>query len=230
LDGNDPFGNGTQPASGTIFKDTLYWVDKAKTNDYSVRPFNNPVYNITNGYGSMLLNSPALFYIFTQYYEGGGYSPSIQLYNPFSIFIVAKITSKSGRLYSDSSEKSGYYPNDNDTAKIDISGGTVDAQKNPSPVTLNIAHIHSITVGPFNNTVNVTMDGSGSPYITSNVENINFTNLFIGQDMSGNMYEFIIYDFLVNTFQKQQIEGYLAWKWGLVNQLPSSHAYAKFAP
>ena len=44
--------------------------------------------------------------------------------------------------------------------------------------------------------------------------------------------EFILYDTFLTTAQRQQIEGYLAWKWGLQGSLPSTHPYkaAPFTP
>jgi hypothetical protein len=42
--------------------------------------------------------------------------------------------------------------------------------------------------------------------------------------------ELIHFNSAITTQQRQQVEGYLAWKWGLQSSLPSTHAYAKFAP
>lgn len=42
--------------------------------------------------------------------------------------------------------------------------------------------------------------------------------------------EFIIFNIALTTSQRQQVEGYLAWKWGLQSSLQSTHPYAKFAP
>ena len=47
---------------------------------------------------------------------------------------------------------------------------------------------------------------------------------------SGTIYEFMIFNAALTTDQAQQVEGYLAWKWGLQSSLPSTHAYAKFSP
>jgi len=47
---------------------------------------------------------------------------------------------------------------------------------------------------------------------------------------SGTMYEFMIFNAALTIPQAQQVEGYLAWKWGLQSSLPSTHAYAKFSP
>ena len=42
---------------------------------------------------------------------------------------------------------------------------------------------------------------------------------------NGHMCEFLIYNTAVSTSQRQQVEGYLAWKWGLQDSLPASHPY-----
>ena len=42
--------------------------------------------------------------------------------------------------------------------------------------------------------------------------------------------EIILFNSALTTPQRQQVEGYLAWKWGLQSSLPSTHAYAKFSP
>jgi hypothetical protein len=46
----------------------------------------------------------------------------------------------------------------------------------------------------------------------------------------GTIYETVVFNNALSTAQRQQVEGYLAWKWGLQSNLPSTHAYAKFAP
>lgn len=42
--------------------------------------------------------------------------------------------------------------------------------------------------------------------------------------------EFLHFNDTLNTFQRQQIEGYLAWKWGIQSTLPSGHPYIKNPP
>lgn len=41
--------------------------------------------------------------------------------------------------------------------------------------------------------------------------------------------ELIIYSNALNNFARQQVEGYLAWKWGLTSLLPSTHPYKSVA-
>ena len=42
--------------------------------------------------------------------------------------------------------------------------------------------------------------------------------------------EIIIYHGYLNPSQRQRVEGYLAWKWRLLNTLPATHPYYKFRP
>jgi len=44
------------------------------------------------------------------------------------------------------------------------------------------------------------------------------------------LYEIIQYDGPITTAQRQQVEGYLAWKWGLPKSLPTTHPYYNFPP
>lgn len=57
-----------------------------------------------------------------------------------------------------------------------------------------------------------------------------------GYPISGSYYgniavlEAIAFYEAVSTATRQNVEGYLAWKWGLASSLPSSHPYKLFAP
>ena len=44
------------------------------------------------------------------------------------------------------------------------------------------------------------------------------------------MFEMIIFNTVLTTAQRQQVEGYLAWKWGTQASLPGGHLYASAAP
>jgi hypothetical protein len=43
-------------------------------------------------------------------------------------------------------------------------------------------------------------------------------------------YEVLVYNTALPTFARQQVEGYLAWKWGLQGNLPPNHPYKLFPP
>lgn len=47
---------------------------------------------------------------------------------------------------------------------------------------------------------------------------------------SSQVAEILIYNDFLNTAQNQKLEGYLAWKWGLVNNLPGNHPYRTQPP
>jgi len=46
----------------------------------------------------------------------------------------------------------------------------------------------------------------------------------------GDLAEVIIFTSALSTYQHKQVEGYLAWKWGLQAQLPATHPYYKSRP
>jgi hypothetical protein len=47
---------------------------------------------------------------------------------------------------------------------------------------------------------------------------------------NASLYEIIVYNSDVTNNQRQQVEGYLAWKWGLRSSLPTTHPYYNFPP
>ena len=48
--------------------------------------------------------------------------------------------------------------------------------------------------------------------------------------VNASLYEIIVYNSDLTNNQRQQVEGYLAWKWGLQGNLPSDHPYKNAAP
>jgi hypothetical protein len=91
-------------------------------------------------------------------------------------------------------------------------------------------------VGSGSPSYNVTLWGNGTSNVTFTGSSTNPTSvsmgLYIGAQSGfiGNIYEIIIFDTAFTTAQRQQTEGYLAWKWGLQALLPQSHAYASSSP
>ena len=51
-----------------------------------------------------------------------------------------------------------------------------------------------------------------------------------GQTTTTYLGEIILFSRVINTSERQQLEGYLAWKWGLQPSLPTTHPYYKFRP
>jgi hypothetical protein len=89
----------------------------------------------------------------------------------------------------------------------------------PEKLYANGSLVHSGTTGPYANATN----GYRIGWLT-NGDNTN--NYYF----DGNIAEFLIFNTFVTDFQRQQVEGYLAWKWGLQTQLPGNHPYKLFPP
>ena len=88
--------------------------------------------------------------------------------------------------------------------------------------------------------VNPTSGSNATPYVNGTAQNTKVgtmasaTGLFIseggGQSWDGPVAEIIIVNSGVSTTVRQQIEGYLAWKWGLEGNLPNDHPYKNSPP
>ena len=72
-----------------------------------------------------------------------------------------------------------------------------------------------IVYGPINNQSNVT---------------IGVSTYLINRFWAADMGEILVYNASFTNFQRQQIEGYLAWKWGLQAGLPASHPFKNAPP
>jgi hypothetical protein len=68
--------------------------------------------------------------------------------------------------------------------------------------------------------------GSG----TNLVLNIGWSGYNASDGYNGMMSEVLLYTTPLTTVQRQQVEGYLAWKWGLVGSLPANHPFRLFPP
>jgi hypothetical protein len=79
--------------------------------------------------------------------------------------------------------------------------------------------------------------GNGTDYgsVTTPGSTLNYTNYYIGTCSGGpawlgNIGEILVFNSVLTTSQRQQIEGYLAHKWGMSASLPATHPYKKFPP
>jgi hypothetical protein len=57
-----------------------------------------------------------------------------------------------------------------------------------------------------------------------------FLGLSLESSWNGHLAELLIFSAVHSTNQRQQVEGYLAWKWGLLNNLPTNHPYRLIKP
>jgi hypothetical protein len=98
-----------------------------------------------------------------------------------------------------------------------------------------------ITTPPSIVIISVIITSSGNMYVNGSQTNNNFSKgglslndgtldwTLSGGAFLGNIGEVITYPSGLSNSNRQQIEGYLSWKWGLQTQLPSSHPF-RYAP
>lgn len=85
--------------------------------------------------------------------------------------------------------------------------------------------LNTATSGPtltIQNVTNATNNTIGSWRPDGRIQNSGVTNFFFG--------ELIYHNVALTNQQRQSIEGYLAWKWGLQANLPSTHPFKLFPP
>ena len=232
-DGKDPLGNGVAPANGTSISS---WNDKSGYNNNAtqVTPGNQPTYN-SSGYLSF--NGTTNFLNFN--------NPGLAVSNTlFSIFIVEQRQSANASqflLRGPSSQLNsmlhiGYYiyPNSFVFAFYANDLGYINATDIPAYVPGNEPfRIWSFIYGSAGR--RMYLNGKLLTSDTNNVNLISWNNGNIGGGFTGTFYtgninEILFYKPFIDGYQRQQVEGYLAWKWGLQASLPASHPFYNAPP
>jgi hypothetical protein len=221
LDAADVNGNGTSVANGAAVST---WVDKSGNGR-----------NATAGANATFSNS-GLYFNGTSYLDTTYTAlPTIE-----SIFIVYNLSSSPG-YYTNligPSASGGRAISLSDAAPYFLTwdrwGSAVfGAGASVSGITFNT---RTLTTGLYNGTGSISLNGSnqssgsaGSFSGSGTVTRIGRGPLTAG-GIIGFLFEVIIFNTFVSTSQRQQIEGYLAWKWGLQGLLPSSHPFKTYRP
>ena len=231
LDGADPFGNGTIPAQSTLMSN---WVDKSGFQDNATQTVlgNRPNYN-TNGF--MNFNGSNAFFNLTDI--------SFVVNSSFSGFIVEQ-RQVSGQNYimnglttnlANQNLHIGY--RNNTVLTFAFWGNDIDASSIPAFTTLATEpfRIWSLIYTGTQRTIFLNGTSVASQALTINLINtpsgrIGNNNFATPAFYSGNIREIIYTKPSIDGFQRQQTEGYLAWKWGLQANLPASHPFRNAPP
>ena len=81
----------------------------------------------------------------------------------------------------------------------------------------------SNTIAVSYNSGNVVYGDNGSSIVIgSRADKVTRASIYV--------YEIVLYNTALTTTERQQVEGYLAWKWGLQSNLPAGHAYKLAKP
>ena len=168
--------------------------------------------------------------------------------NTFTQFIVAKATNNSITIgLSDVEFGTNYlnqynwiYTLNGPLVIVNKTLGIVDIQYWPSPVPVantwvilcigfNLGTV--LTHYTLNGTSRLAYTGSGSSVSAgSNTGYFTINGLSYLSDGEKYIGEILHYNRSLSVNERQQVEGYLAWKWGIQSSLPTTHPYTKSSP
>jgi hypothetical protein len=219
LDAADPNGNGALPAIGTNIST---WVDKSGSGN-----------NATSAGSSVpTYNSRAVAFNGSGYYNTN-YSAALASESFFMVYRWSTITADAVLIAGTQVNQRIFYVSPSISRWLYFGGIAAWGRYGTDALTTNITYLASFTwnfasLSPFIylngstvslSSVNSPAGFSGTP-VTSQ----------IGSGINGSVYEVIGFNVTLTTAQRQQVEGYLAWKWGLQGSLPAGHPYKLWPP
>jgi hypothetical protein len=147
-----------------------------------------------------------------------GYNSAFAQTTPFTVFFVSHQTQPSAYGYiMDSQSGSGRQYTYNNTLSTPFGGSATDITSTPSVVSMT--WIAGTSVLYHNGTSNYS--GSLGSFTTGGI--IVGNRFSINESWPGHICELIYYSGQLGTTQRQQVEGYLAQKWGLTSSLSAGH-------
>ena len=215
LDGADPLGTGIPPTNGSTL---ATWIDKSG-----------------NGYNGTATGTPTYTPSGITFNGAQRYSTN---YTSFaaaeSIFVVYTLTTntQSALLATNSSGGRDFQSYTASQGPSIAKSGISWAIYGAYPVTTGQAYIAEGFYDSSGTSVLVTGNASASnttnPAFTAGTSWIGAT--YNGYNINGMISEVIVYNSVISTSQRQIVEGYLAWKWGIQANLPVGHPYFSAAP
>jgi hypothetical protein len=233
LDGADPAGTGTPPSAGTL----ATWVDKSLNGrngiQYSSLARPTFVTNSLNSKGGVSFTAAS----------SNCYQTQVVLPTPGTIFVVGFSSNDGFILSGIPTPNSGHPPyyatfardvefgvnNTSDTAH----SANVGSTSNVNYILTGLYTGSNVTALMNGGTLSNTVAFSGTPKTpVTTLIGINSYAGSLGAPLGGTINEFITYSTSLTTAQRQQVEEYLANKWGLTlsTQLPFTHPFTRFPP
>jgi hypothetical protein len=224
---------GTTPVTATG-QNVNFWKDKSPISNNAITtstsPYNNPPvvnFNSLNGYSVLTFagsngynltptkvpygpNYATYFYICNT--TNTASEQTVMFTNQYANFTGRRHHFNNNRMYLDLTN--GYFATDSTTFLNTY---------NMASAVLNSFENGWINGIPFNQTNNLPIVMNGLPLGAQ----IGYLDIF---PLFGNIGEIIVFNYDLSTLQRQQVEGYLAWKWGLQTKLPVNHPYRYFSP
>ena len=231
LDGNDPAGTGVKPANGATVST---WNDRSG-NGYNATPSSGRIAGtFSSPLNCVYFQSPSV-----------GYQTSYPA-NPTneSMFIVANIDSPSsinnntlicGQQGARSlgigwngtgATNASAYLNSQVTWQLSTPAGSY-AAGTTALITGQVSSGTNLSIAMNGATFTT---GSGGGFYANTTTHLGVDTTSTAYYYKGYAMEIIFYNSVLNTSQRQTVEGYLAWKWGLQSNLPGDHPYKAAAP
>jgi len=225
VDGMDPLNNGSAPSNDTVI---TTWSDKSG-NGNDATGGNSPKFNnnsIVFDGGSNFLQTPitanpvneTIFIVFTLANNAGGgnndmWASSLNHGRGFQVI------GNPARLKYDVWGVSGFADApENSIVRGKMSIGTGTYEGGPD----NGTAIVYVNGGQFKGgPQKFSTDGGGKTRIGCGAG---------GDYFNGSINEIVYYNRVLNDTDRQKVEGYLAWKWGIQSNLPSNHNYNTSKP
>jgi hypothetical protein len=227
FDGKDPLGTGVVPSSGTIIRT---WVDKSgqrnnANSNTAILPFYNSNGSVTfTGANFLALSNPNALVANTT----------------FSIFVVEQRSNVQtsvnytywlggSSIVQNNNLQFGYRTSNSVT--LGFFNNDVDFTGVPNPRANEPFRLWDAVWDGTNQTI--FLYGSNTVQRAQAASIASWPNGAIGgyaggtsNFYSGNIGEIIFFKPALSTTSRQQVEGYLAWKWGIQSNLPSTHPVA----
>ena len=238
LDGADPAGTGVVPSQGSQIGS---WVDKSGNGRTMTVQGTaaNITYTKVNGINAVWFNNPSA----NNAYMRNMSFPVIQNGSVFMVFVPLAYSAVWNFLWSWNPTASNYLvpgiriQQDNKSLQFYLTfyGSGNYGTANNGTTYLSYFDWTNTTSMPINWSINGTVPPTSST-VGSMINNTGVSEFDLGNDTGatmpyggyGNMYlsEMIIYNSVLNSTQRQQVESYLAQKWGLTASLPGGHSHS----
>jgi hypothetical protein len=220
LDGNDPLATGSLPSDGATVSS---WVDKSGASNSTATGAGTITYSLTTN--GLVFNGSS------QYTTNLTASSLIQ-----SAFIVWRksATTVTHTLLGPSATAGRQFRYNDSTGRFDtVKAGISETLNTSYPVTNGVPLLAEYICNTNSLTHFVNGSSIGS---VANPTSYNATlTTQIGasassERLTGTIHEIVVYNSTLTQTNREYVEGYLAWRWGLESQLPSSHPFKNSAP